>query len=170
MHKIALLAAALAAPVLALALDYPDTRKGTVVDDYHGTKVADPYRWLEDTDSEETAQWVAAQNAVTFSVLEQLPKREAFKQRLTEIWNYERFSVPTKRGKRYFFRKNDGLQNQSVLYVQEGLNGKPRVLIDPNTLSDDGTVSLASTSVSPDGQWLAYALADGGSDWRSVRV
>lgn len=164
----ALLSALVALP--AAALDYPNTRKGDVVDNYHGTQVADPYRWLEDTDSEATAAWVEAQNTVTFGVLDKLPKRDAFKDRLTEIWNYERYSVPSKRGNRYFFRKNDGLQNQSVLYVQEGLNGTPRVLIDPNTLSDDGTVSLASTSVSPDGQWLAYALADGGSDWRSVRV
>lgn len=170
MRTLLMTLAILAAPLVSHALDYPDTRKGDVVDDYHGTRVADPYRWLEDTDSEDTAQWVAAQNAVTFSVLEQLPRREQFKQRLTEIWNYERYSVPTKRGKRYVFRKNDGLQNQSVLYVQDGLDGTPRVLIDPNTLSDDGTVSLAGTSVSPDGQWLAYALADGGSDWRSVRV
>ena len=154
----------------AAALDYPKTQRGDVVDDYHGTQVADPYRWLEDTDSDATAAWVKAQNKVTFGVLDQLPKREQFKNRLTEIWNYERYSVPSKRGNRYFFRKNDGLQNQSVLYVQDGINSTPRVLIDPNTLSDDGTVSLATTSVSPDGQWLAYALADGGSDWRSVRV
>ena len=169
MRTVLLIAASLAAP-LAFALDYPETKRGDVVDDYHGTQVADPYRWLEDTDSDETAAWVKAQNKVTFGVLDQLPKREQFKQRLTEIWNYERYSVPTKRGKLVFFNKNDGLQNQSVMYVQDGFTGKPRVLLDPNKLSDDGTVSLGSAEVSPDGQYLAYSLADGGSDWRTVHV
>ena len=147
-------------------LTYPETRRSDQVDDYHGVQVADPYRWLEDPDSEETRAWVAAQNKVTFGYLEQIPQREQFRDRLTELWNYERFGLPRKRGDRYFFTRNDGLQNQSVLYVADGLDAEPRELLDPNRLSDDGTVALAGWSVSEDGRYLAYGLASDGSDWR----
>ena len=166
-----LLVALLAAtPVVAAAWDYPDTHRGDVVDDYHGTQVADPYRWLEDTDSEATADWVARQNAITDQVLAELDTREGFRERLTELWNYERFGVPTVNDDLLVYERNDGLQNQAVLYLQTGLDGKPRVLIDPNTLSADGTVALAGYALSPNGRFLAYALAESGSDWRSIRV
>ena len=149
---------------------YPETKKVDQVDDYHGTKVADPYRWLEDLDSPETEAWVKAQNKVTFAYLEEIPARGRLKKRLTKLWNYEKYTVPVKEGGRYFFRKNDGLQNQYVLYTAESLGDKPRVLLDPNTLSADGTIALAEYKVSPRGRHLAYALSDGGSDWRTVRV
>ena len=151
-------------------LDYPDTRAGDLVEDYHGTAVPDPYRWLEDSDTEEVGAWVEAQNAVSFGYLESLPYREEIEARLTELWDYERYGTPWKDGGRYFFFKNDGLQNQSVLYVQDDLDAEPRVLIDPNTMSEDGTVSLAGTFVSPDGRYLAYALNTSGSDWREFRI
>jgi len=151
---------------------YPDTRIVEVTDIYHGVEVSDPYRWLEDDvrESEEVAEWVAAQNEVTGAYLESLDQRESFEDRLAALWNYERFGLPVKRGQRYFFSRNDGLQNQSVLYVQDGLDGEPRVLIDPNTWADDGTVSLAQWVPSPDGRHLAYGIQDGGSDWRTWRV
>jgi prolyl oligopeptidase len=151
-------------------LRYPVTKTVEHVDEYHGQKVADPYRWLEDPDSEETSAWVAAQNEVTFGYLERLPHRERLQKRLTELWNYERYGLPRRRGQRYFYTRNDGLQNQSVLYVSEGLDGKPRELLDPNKLSEDGTVSLAGWRVSEDGRWLAYGLGHGGSDWREWKV
>jgi prolyl oligopeptidase len=149
---------------------YPETRKGDTVDDYHGVKVADPYRWLEDDNSAETKAWVEAQNKVTFGFLEQIPERAKIRERLTKLWNYERFSVPYQEGGRYFFRRNSGLQNQSVLYVAESLDAEPRVLLDPNTLSADGTVALTGYAVSDDGKLLAYGLARAGSDWEEWRV
>ena len=153
-------------------LEYPDTATVDVLDDYHGTPVADPYRWLEDDvrESAQVAEWVAAQNAVTDAYLETLPARGHFAERLKALWNYERFGLPVKRGEHYFFSRNDGLQNQSVLYVQDGLDAEPRVLINPNQWSEDGTVSLAQWVPSPDGSRLAYGIQDGGSDWRSWRV
>jgi prolyl oligopeptidase len=151
-------------------LTYPDTHRSDHVDAYHGVQVADPYRWLEDPDSQQTRDWVAAQNAVTFPYLQSLPGRVALEQRLTELWDYERYGVPRQRGGRYFFTRNDGLQNQSVLYVADSLDAEPRVLLDPNLLSEDGTVSLAGWVVSQDGRWLAYGLADGGSDWQRWKV
>ncbi len=147
---------------------YPVARKDDVVDDYHGTKVADPYRWLEDPDSPETRQWVEAQNKLTFGYLEKIPARAQIKQRLTELWDYEKYGVPWREGGRYFFSRNDGLQNQSVLYAADSLDAEPRVLLDPNTLSTDGTVALAGMAVSEDGKLLAYGLAAAGSDWKEM--
>src|SRR5690606_36150740 len=153
----------------AYALEYPDTRRGDQVDVYHGERVADPYRWLE-TDSAETRRWIETQNALAQPWLEAIPAREKIKQRLTELWNYERYGVPVKRGGRYFYLRNDGLQNQSVLYVADALDASPRVLLDPNTLSEDGTIALGEFAPSPDGKLLAYSLSDGGTDWRTWRV
>jgi len=150
--------------------DYPAASRGEVVDDYFGAKVPDPYRWLEDLDSPPTTAWVAAENRLTFGFLEKLPQRAHFRERLTELWNFPRVSVPSKHGGRYFFSKNSGLQNQSVLYVQEKPGAEPRVLIDPNILSKDGTVALASTRVTHDGHWIAYGTAGAGSDWNEIRV
>ncbi len=152
------------------AFDYPETRKCDQVDVFHGIEVADPYRWLEDLDSSETRAWVEAQNKITFEYLESIPERPWIEKRLTELWNYERYSLPAKRGGRYFFRKNDGLQNQSVLYTVKSLDGEPRVFLDPNTLSEDGTVALSGTSVSEDGGLLAYGLSTAGSDWQEWKV
>ncbi len=150
--------------------EYPPTRKDAVIDDYHGTKVADPYRWLEDLDSAETAAWVAAQNEVTFGYLEQISERKAIQERLTSLWDYEKFSVPREEGGRYFYRRNDGLQNQSVLYTARSLDDSPRVLIDPNRLSADGTVALGATAVSDDGNRMVYGTSAAGSDWVEFRV
>jgi prolyl oligopeptidase len=149
---------------------YPVARKTDQVDDYHGTKVADPYRWLEDLDSPETRAWVEAENKVTFGYLAQIPERDAIRQRLTKLWNYEKFGIPTKKGDRYFYTKNDGLQNQSPLYWSPSLDSEPRLLINPNTLSADGTVALAGTAISEDGKLLAYGLAASGSDWNEWKV
>ncbi len=152
------------------ALSYPATRHSDHVDEYHGTKIADPYRWLEDPDSPETRAWVLAQNKVTFAWLEKLPMREKLRTRLTELWNYERFGLPQKKGGRYFFTRNDGLQNQNSIYVVDALDGEPRLLIDPNKLSTDGTIALGNWEVSDDGRLLAYDLAEAGSDWRECHV
>ncbi len=151
-------------------LIYPETRTIDQKDNYHGTEVADPYRWLEDVDSDETHAWVEAQNKVTFDFLESIPQREIYKDRLTKIWNYTRFGTPFKKGDRTFYFKNDGLQNQAVLYVQEGDHGSPRVLMDPNTLSQDGTIALGELSISNDGNWLAWSTSVSGSDWRTWYV
>jgi prolyl oligopeptidase len=153
-------------------IEYPATRRGDAVDDYHGAKVADPYRWLEDDvrQSSEVAAWVEAQNKVTFAHLEAIPQRERIQKRLTELWNYEKFSAPSKVGGKYFFFKNDGLQNQDVLYVQPSLEAEPRMLLDPNTWSKDGTIALAGLAVSEDARWLAYGVAQAGSDWKTWRV
>jgi prolyl oligopeptidase len=160
-----LLSAAQSAP-----LKYPQPRRGDQVDDYHGAKVADPYRWLEDTDSAETHAWVEAENKVTFGYLEKIPYRQAIHDRLTKLWNYERYTVPSQHGGRYFFQHNTGLQNQNVLLVAESLTAEPRVLLDPNTLSTDGTVALADTEISDDGKLMAYAIATSGSDWTEWHV
>ena len=149
---------------------YPVTPKVDQADDYHGTKVADPYRWLEETDAPQTKAWVAAQNKVTFAYLEQIPARNQIKQRLTQLWNYERYGVPVKIGGRYFFTRNDGLQNQSVLYTTRSLATEPAVLLDPNLLSTDGTVALSGSEVSDDGKRLAYGLSTAGSDWQEWKV
>jgi len=149
-------------------LPYPQTKKVDTTDDYFGTKIVDSYRWLEDDNSEETKQWVEAENKVTFDYLGKIPFRKDIKKRLTQVWNYEKFGAPFKKGKYYFFYKNDGLQNQSVLYVQEGLAGTPKVLVDPNTLSADGTTSLSGISIREDGKYIAVNLAKSGSDWNDI--
>jgi prolyl oligopeptidase len=150
--------------------EYPMTeRDETVVDDYFGTKVADPYRWLENDTSAATTAWVEAQRALTNENLSHIPLRETIKQRLTQIADYERYGVPSKRFGKYFFSKNDGLQNQSVYYVQE-VDGVPEVLLDPNKLSDDGTVSLGTMSLSNDGKYMAYTIQRSGSDWVEIYV
>jgi prolyl oligopeptidase len=154
----------------AQSIDVPQTRKGDVVDDYHGTEVSDPYRWLEDTESEETADWVEAENLATFSFLDGISEREIIRQRLTELWDYERYGVPFSEAGRYFYFKNDGLQNQSVLYVQEGLGEEGRALLDPNALSEDGTVALTTVSVTESGEYVGYGTAAGGSDWREFHI
>lgn len=152
------------------ALVYPATQKGPQTDNYHGTVVADPYRWLEDANSAETHAWVTAENALTQAYLGQIAARAPIRQRLTALWNYERYSVPYKEGGRYFYSRNDGLQNQAVLYTMERLDASPRVLLDPNTLASDGTVALSGTAVSPDGKLLAYGTAASGSDWNEWKV
>jgi prolyl oligopeptidase len=151
-------------------ITYPSARKSDQTDDYHGVKVADPYRWLEDLDSEETRNWVEAENKLTFGYLNEIPGREKIKQRLTKLWNYERYGVPFKEGNNYFYSHNSGLQNQSVYFTVTSLSGEPRMLIDPNTLSTDGTVALSGLSVSHDGKLLAYSLSASGSDWQEWKV
>jgi prolyl oligopeptidase len=171
--KHALLAVGLvvsAASLAAQGLSYPDTRTVDHVDVYHGTKVADPYRWLEDDTSAETAKWVEAQNKVTFSYLEKIPYRAQLLKRLTALYDYAKYGQPIRRGDTYFFAKNDGLQNQSVYYIQRGLNGTPEVLIDPNTWSEDGTVRLTAFVPSRDGKYLGYGVSRSGSDWQEYRV
>lgn len=153
-----------------MVFKYPQTHKVEQFDDYHGTPVADPYRWLEDTDSPETEAWVQAQNKVTFAYLESLPQRERLRQRLTELWDFPKALAPELHGGRYFQLRNSGLQNQDVLYVMDSLDGEPRLLLDPNTLSEDGTVALTAWAVSKDGRWLAYATSAAGSDWLRWRV
>ncbi len=150
------------------AFVYPETKKVDTVYNYFGTPVADPYAWLEDDNSEETKAWVIAQNALTFNYLKSIPSREKINARLTQMWNYERFSTPWKKGNRYYFYKNDGLQNQSVLYMQETLEAEAVLLLDPNTLSSDGTVALSDIAISKDGKYLAYSTSTGGSDWVEI--
>lgn len=146
-------------------LPYPETMKVDTVDNYFGTNVPDPYRWLEDDNSQQTADWVAAQNKVTQDYLSQIPQREKIRNYLTETWNYARTSAPARRGEYYYFSKNDGLQNQSVIYRQKGLDGEPEIFLDPNALSEDGTVALTGTYFSNDNKYLAYSIARSGSDW-----
>jgi prolyl oligopeptidase len=151
-------------------LEYPDSPRLDVVDVLHGVEVADPYRWLEDLDSEETREWIEAQNALTFDYLGQIPAREQIRERITALWDYAKYGIPFKRGGRYFFTRNDGLQNQSVLYWMDALDGEPKELFDPNELSEDGTVALTSYAASEDGKLLAYGLSSAGSDWQEWRV
>lgn len=149
---------------------YPETKKVDSSDNYFGTVIQDPYRWLEDDNSPETAEWVKKQNQLTFDYLSKIPMRNQIKDRLTQVWNFEKVSSPSKKGKYFFYFKNNGIQNQSVLYVQEGINGTPRVLIDPNKLSEDGTVSLSTISVSDNAKFLAYGVSKAGSDWTQIQV
>ncbi len=152
------------------ALDYPQTRKDNQVDDYFGTKVADPYRWLEDDNSAETAKWVEAENKVTFAYLEKIPYRAQVKARLEKLFDYPKYTAPFRKGEYLFFSKNEGLQNQNVEYVQKGLEGAPEVLLDPNQFSADGTSRLINFDVSSDGRYAAYGISVGGSDWLEIHV
>jgi prolyl oligopeptidase len=167
---VVLLASAAYAQQAAPRLDYPQTRKVDHVDTYHGVQVPDPYRWLEDDNSPETAQWVAAENSVTFGYLERIPYRAALKARLEALYNYPKYGSPRRKGSRFFFSKNDGLQNQSVLYVQTGLAGTPEVLIDPNAWSADGTTRLSAFSLSKDGTYAVVGVSRAGSDWQEYGV
>jgi prolyl oligopeptidase len=154
----------------AQPLTYPATKKVDQVDTYHGEKIADPYRWLEDDNSAETKAWVTAQNAVASKYLQALPNRERIKARYTALYNFEKFGLPGKEGGRYFWTRNDGLQQQDVLYTAQSLSSEPRVLLDPNTFSKDGTVALTSTAVSRDGKYMVYGISSAGSDWNEFRV
>ena len=150
---------------------YPEAAKQDVTEDYHGTKVADPYRWLEDPDSKETQEWVGKENEITRAYIDSYGAREGIEDRLKTLFNYERYSLPDRQGDRYFFTKNDGLQNQAVLYMQSVSGGEPVVVVlDPNTLSADGTVALTGTSYTEDGKLLAYGLSAAGSDWQEVHI
>jgi len=160
-----------ALPALALAAwNYPAAQPTDHTDDYFGTKVADPFRWLEEVDSAGTRAWVASENKATFDFLAKIPQREAIKQRLTELYNYPRFSLPAKEGGRYFYTMNTGLQNQAPLFVKDTLAAAGRLLLDPNTLAADGTIALSGYRASEDGKWLLYGTATAGSDWNEFRV
>ena len=150
-------------------ISYPLTRTGDVVDTVFGTPVPDPYRWLEDDMSPETEAWVKEQNTVTFGYLDQIPYRSAIRERLTKMWNYERYGMPFREGEYTYFAKNDGLQSQSVYYRQKG-GGEPELFLDPNKFSADGTTSLGEMGFSQDGTRMAYSISEGGSDWRKVIV
>ncbi len=164
------LLSAFTAEGFAQPLQYPLSEKVDVTDSYFGVTVPDPYRWLEDDTSRAVAGWVASQNEVTFEYLSRIPFREKLKNRLEQIFNYPKYSTPVRKGKYYVFSKNDGLQNQAVYYIQEGLGGTPTVLLDPNTWSEDGTIKLASLDLSRDGKYLAYSISRAGSDWREFFI
>ncbi|HNR18578.1 MAG TPA: prolyl oligopeptidase family serine peptidase [Bacteroidia bacterium] len=151
-------------------INYPQTKKIELVDDYFGTKVADPYRWLENDTAGDTKQWVEEQNKVTFGYLEKIPYRSKIKERLTDIFNYPKYSSPFRAGEYYFFSKNDGLQNQSVIYYQKGLDGTPEIFLDPNKMSDDGTAAVSLLGFSKDKKYVAYAINQSGSDWQNIFV
>ncbi|MBK9796257.1 MAG: S9 family peptidase [Holophagaceae bacterium] len=162
--------ASTATPDASSPLSYPSTRRAEVVDDFFGTRVVDPYRWLEDDNSAETRAWVAAQNKLTFAYLEQIPQRAAIRERITKLWDFEKYGAPFKRGQRYFYSYNTGLQNQAVVYVTEDPKAKGRVLLDPNTLSKDGTIALSGMSLTEDGRLMAYSVSVAGSDWQTWKV
>ncbi|HEY9115606.1 MAG TPA: S9 family peptidase, partial [Bacteroidales bacterium] len=149
---------------------YPAASKVDTVDVYFGHKVADPYRWLEDDNSAQTAEWVKAENEITFDYLSKIPFREDLKKKLTKIWNYPKYGVPFQKGGRLFYFKNDGVQNQYVFYMQQNLEAEPEVLLDPNLLSPDGTVALSDIGISKDGKYFAYTISRGGSDWNEIYV
>ena len=154
-----------------IAVSYPQVyNDSTVIDNYHGQNVADPFRWLEDDNSAETKEWVKAQNQVTYGYLEEIPFRKSLQQRLAKIWNYQRVSAPFKEGGKFYFFKNDGLQNQGVLYEKADLNAAEKLVLDPNKFSEDGTASLGNYSFSKDGTKLAYQVSEGGSDWHTAYV
>ncbi len=157
-------------PFSVTAKNYPVALQDNVIEDYHGTPVADPYRWLEDPASEETQAWGTAQNILTQEFLGKIPQRKHIQARLKELWDYPRYSVPSKEGHAYFFSKNDGLQNQAVLYTQQDLASKPVVALDPNQLSIDGTVALTNQAISRNGKLLAYGLSKSGSDWQDIKI
>ena len=154
----------------AQKLVYPEARKVDHTDEYFGTKVADPYRWMEDDKSEEIKDWVKKENEVTFSYLDKIPFRDKIRARLNEVWNYPKYTAPNKAGDYYFFYKNDGLQNQSILYIQNGIDGTPELFLDPNKLSEDGTSSISTTSVSKDAKYFVYGVSKAGSDWNEFFV
>ncbi len=149
---------------------YPTVKKENIIDDYHGTAISDPYRWLEDDTSNETKNWVTDQNKVTFDYLSNIPYRDAIKNRLEQVWNYERYGSPFKENGKYYFFKNDGLQNQSILYTQETLDGDSKIVLDPNKFSEDGTTSLGAISFDKAGTKIAYQISEGGSDWRTILI
>jgi prolyl oligopeptidase len=155
---------------LAKKYKYPEATKGDVVEDYHGTRVADPYRWMEDPDAKDTQAWVTKENELTRSYIDSYAAREAIEERLRTLFNYERFSIPVREGDRYFYTKNDGLQNQAPIYMQKVAGGDPVMVLDPNRLSDDGTVALTGTSYTKDGTLLGYGLSAAGSDWQELHV
>ncbi len=168
----ALVAGAMASAGVAThgSFSYPAAARVDQVDDYHGIKVADPYRWLEELDSAPTRTWIEAQNKLTEGYLDEIAQRAAIKKRLTKLWSHERYGIPSKEGRRYYYQRNDGLQNQSVVWVAETLEATPKVFLDPNAFSADGTVSLGGLQASDDGRYVAYALSDGGSDWQTWKV
>ena len=170
MHRTVLLVALSLPGAHAAPLDYPDTRRVEVTETLHGVEVTDPYRWLEEDNADDTRAWVKAQNAVTFRYLESIPQREKIRARLTELYDIERFGVPFKMGDRYFYSRNDGLQNQDVLYTTTSLEEEATVLLDPNTFSEDGTVALSGYGISDDGKLIAYAISRSGSDWKEWKV
>jgi len=151
-------------------LSYPVADKGDQQDDYHGRKIADPYRWLEDTDSPKTREWIKAENELTADFLNKIPERGPIHDRLKQLWNYEKYGIPSRHGERYFYMRNDGLQNQAVYYVADSLDAEPQVLLDPNTLAADGTMAVLEYAISDDGKLFAYGVAAAGSDWREWRV
>jgi prolyl oligopeptidase len=151
-------------------VSYPSTTKGDVVDDYFGTKVADPYRWMEDLDSKAFADWITAQNQVTMNYLARLPLRDHFRSRITQLWDYPKVGIPRREAAHYFYSKNSGLQRQAPVYMRETLSSEPSLVLDPNTLSPDGSLSLANWKASPDGRLLAYGISEGGADWNTIHV
>ncbi len=153
-----------------ISVEYPITKRDSVVDHYHGHDIPDPYRWLEDDHAPDTKEWVTAQNEVTHGYLNQIPYRDLLKKRLEKIWNFERFGTPFKRGDKYYFFRNDGLQNQNILYAQDQLGGDAEVILDPNQFSDDGTVALGGISFNKEGTLLAYLVSEGGSDWHTIKI
>jgi prolyl oligopeptidase len=165
-----LLSAIVSCSTVDQKLNYPTVRKGTVVDDYFGMKVAAPYRWMEDLDSKEVADWIAAENRLTNGQLAKLPMRERFKTRITELWNYPKTGLPAREGGRYFYSANSGLQRQSPVYVRANLTAAPALVIDPNIISPDGSLSLAEWRASPDGKLIAYGISEGGADWETLHV
>ncbi|MBI3189484.1 MAG: S9 family peptidase, partial [Ignavibacteriales bacterium] len=170
MVRLLIIIGVLSSTLVAQSLQYPQTKKVEQVDSYFGTQVADPYRWLEYDTAKEVGEWVKAQNEVTFSYLEHIPFRQQVKERMTKLWDYPKYSTPFREGTNYFFFKNDGLQNQSVLYIQKGLDGTPEVFLDPNKFSGDGTSSLGGMAFSKDGKYCAYGISKSGSDWRDIFV
>src|SRR5256885_9312921 len=151
-------------------LSYPEAKKTEQVDDFFGSKIADPYRWMEDLNAPELAGWVKQENAVTEQYLSQLGMRAYFKNRITELWNYPKVSLPFRVGGRLYYARNSGLQRQSVFFSRESLGGPAKLVLDPNTLSADGSIALAGFSPSPDGHYLAYGISEGGADWRTLLV
>src|SRR5436190_15082192 len=151
-------------------LSYPSPRRGDVVEDYHGTKVADPYRWMEDLNAPEVKAWVDSQNALTFKYLEALPHRDQLKTRITQLWNYPKVTAPRYAGRHWFYNRNSGLQRQSVVFTRETLAGSETVALDPNSLSPDGSIALSGFVPAPDAQHFAYGQSEGGSDWSTYYI